>query len=133
MAKLNYYKPEPIWLVFQQHNMTGQTLWEKIERFILNRLKPGFSHVYTIKKGSEGNFIIIDAYSDSMAIYEVKRPNYIEELKLNGCTIIETRTQDCSVHPRGLITCVSIAKYILGIRKVGILTPWQLYKFLTKE
>lgn len=133
MAKLNLSRPEVVWVVFQDHNMTRCTFWEKFESFLLNRLKPGFSHVYVVKKGLNGNFIIIDAYSSSLAIYEINRPSYIQELRFSGTTVLEAVTRDCAVHPRGLITCVSIAKYILGIRKPGIITPYQLFKYLTKE
>lgn len=133
MAKLNLNKPEIVWLVFQNHNMSRITWWEKFEYLILSHLKVGFSHVYVVKKGLNGTFIIIDAYSSSLAIYEINRPSYIQELRFSGLTVIEAVTRDCDVHPRGLITCVSIAKYLLGIRKLGIITPYQLFKYLTKE
>lgn len=134
MARQFETHEEIVWVVFDRHNLGKRNLCERIERILLNRLKPGFSHVSLIKRSSvEGVFTVINPFSDKLAIYDVSNPDFIKELLERGANLIETRSQCCQCSFKGAITCVSIAKYFLGIKDWRIITPWQLYKYLMKE
>lgn len=134
MAKEININEETVWVLFENHNLRCENLCERIEGFILNRLKPGFSHVALIKKSRiEGCFTVIDPYSTKLAVFDVVNPNFIDELLEQGANLIETHSRECCCSFKGLITCVSVAKYFLGIKNWRIVTPWQLYQFLVKE
>lgn len=51
-----------------------------------------------------------------------------------GCVVVETETQSAGP-PRwswALANCVGVVKYVLGIRAPFVITPFQLYKRLTR-
>lgn len=135
MAIENRHKSntQKAWILFETHNIKPGSFCEKVEAWALNRLKKGFSHVTIIKKSEiEGVFTIITPYSSHLEIKDVYDPYFIFRLIESGRHVVETETRCAPIAFHGGITCVSIAKYILGITNWRIITPFQLYKFLMK-
>lgn len=47
--------------------------------------------------------------------------------------VLATRASDFPMFPAGLKTCVSIAKAMLGIRSIRVLTPRQLFNYIEQR
>lgn len=121
------YKQEA-WVVFS-HNT--EIPWLKF-------LKSGFRHCFIVLNDGT-RWISIDPlapYTD-IQIYHHIDSNYPLSNWLNqqGYKVVKANIdkENRKVSPFVFFTCVETIKRILGIHKRFIVTPWQLYRFLTKE
>jgi len=95
-----------------------------------------FRHCYAFRWDGY-NWIVVDALSQSLEVHilpfgqEVDLPK--ETLALGHQLVYFTKLRRGSFIFRGLMTCVSTVKHLLGIRAWWIVTPKQLYNYLTKE
>lgn len=135
MAKL---LPNPIenkyYLVFCDHGVPPGGLLQNMIRLFLNRLKTGFSHVRILQKTPLGAWLIIDSCNNGLDISIDANPYLLTRYRSNPAfTVVEVSPEQSGVKLRGLITCVSVAKYLLGISRPGIITPYQLYKYVINQ
>lgn len=97
--------------------------------------RPRYRHCYLLKRASQGT-LVVNPLWDELHIYQTPWP--IEECTiaahLEG-NIVRRVTNRYSPRytPRGLITCVSVIKAILGINHAKIITPYQLDGYLLKH
>ena len=134
MQKLNE-NSEKFWVLFMPHDLdecSGCT--EKFFKWILNRLHKNFSHVAVFKRSvATGMIIEINPCSTNLFIREHFIEDFFELMCRPNITSVVVKSQIAPIKAKGLITCVSITKSILGISKASIITPYQLYKFLKRN
>ena len=112
-----------IYLVFMNTNFKGDR-W----------LKDGFKHVYAIERQALG-WLCTDPSKSDMHTYILPArydSEVIEEFKRQNPTFtilsLKVKPHYDSVFPHiGVISCVSIMQYMLGVYYPFILTPYQLY------
>lgn len=123
---------EKYWVLFTPHDLKKcDNKTEYFFRWILNRLCKNFSHVALFKRSRiPGNIIEINPCSTNIFVREHNIASFFELMCRPNITTLVVNTQTAPIKIKGLITCVSVAKAILGITKASILTPHQLYKYL---
>jgi hypothetical protein len=95
-------------------------------------LKPGFRHCFVATE-CDGYWIVFDPQKGSPKISIVAPANYdLRSFYLNcGFHAVETKVKNKIFWSLLLpATCVAAVKRILGLKKVSIWTPHQLYQFL---
>lgn len=124
-AMSDHRQVQQAWVVF-----SGQT-----DLCMLRFLKPGFRHCFVLL--NDGNcWISIDPMSHytEILVHQVKPdfdlPGWLEK---RGHRIVSTAInhQKTVPAPFGIFSCVEAVKRILGIHALFIITPWQLYRYLT--
>ncbi|MBJ7414764.1 MAG: hypothetical protein JHC88_04745 [Niveispirillum sp.] len=100
----------------------------------LRGLKPGFRHVF-VALPAPGGWITIDPLSTLLEVeYHPLPPDtdLAAWFRMRGHHVLESPLHPPlpTQWPFTPLTCVSVAKRILGIRAPLILTPWQLYRHL---
>lgn len=134
MGQLTYMSKTRYFLVFSTHNLPKGGWYQNFLKWCFDRLKKGFSHVAVIEQISPDCFMRIEGCSDRLSIIPIFDRNFLSNLKsIKDLTIIEVVPKSTGACFHGIITCVSIAKYLLGIKKLTVITPYQLYKFVRKE
>ena len=118
---------QKIWIVF-----TGQT-----DRWWLRFLRPGFRHCFVIVNDGQGwlsldpmlNHMEIQIHRDVPGAFDL--PAWLRE---RGHHIVPGRMDHTHVTPApfSFFSCVEVVKRILGLHKLFIFTPWQLYCHLQK-
>lgn len=105
-----------------------------------NILKDGFKHVYAIERQSLGWICIDPSTSDLYCniLPATYAADVIKEFKLQNpeCTIlnIHIKPHQKKIYPFfGLLSCVSVMQYLLGVNWPFVLTPYQLYTKLIKN
>lgn len=105
----------------------------------LRILRRGFRHVFIAQRVA-GGWVTIDPLSTRMEVeFHPMDPetNLASWFTLRGHRVVSARMLCASEVPISLplapLTCVSVAKRVLGIRAARILTPWQLYRHLTER
>lgn len=123
----NAAEPTEAWVVF-----SGQAdLWW------LKVLKPGFRHCFVIAR-DEKNWIVLDPLSPHLEVsvlplpHGFDLPRWLEQQNLRVIHAPIYRDHKKAA-PFNWFSCVEVIKRFLGIHARHILTPWQLYCFLTKE
>ncbi len=97
-------------------------------------LKPGFSHVFVALLGEHG-WIVVEGESGNPTALIVCAADY--DLKAfyeaRGCTVVETVVQHRRHRPRLVAgTCLGLVKAFIGVGAPWIVTPHQLYRYLTR-
>lgn len=103
-------------------------------------LKPGFHHVFVcvlVERDGQGWWVSIDPALGLPTINVECGPDgdlrgFYEDL---NCTVIETERLPGQRLPRwswALANCVGVVKFVIGIRAPFCITPYQLYKRLTR-
>ncbi len=109
---------------------------DRTECTSLRWLKRGFRHCFAAIRFSD-HWIICDPLKSHIEFSIVKLPvtfdlgrfyRSLGHIVLSG-RLAEPREQR-RISPE-LLTCVSIAKRIIGLRSFWILTPWQLFRALS--
>lgn len=118
--------PEPTALVV----FSGQT-----DLKYLKLLKPGFRHCFVILK-SQDRWISIDplAHMTRIDLHKLYADNDLNSLlSENDLTVVPTHLREAALVPSPpmLCTCVEVVKRILGIQCWHVMTPWQLYRYLS--
>lgn len=102
----------------------------------LRWLRPGFRHCFVaLDDGIE--WLTVDPLLHRL---EVRASGLSSEFDLASeyrrmdLVVLEVALAPVALRaaPPGLFTCVETAKRLLGIRAWRILTPWQLYRFLSR-
>jgi hypothetical protein len=120
-------EPTEAWVVFSGE---ADLWWLKI-------LKPGFRHCFVIARDKK-NWIVLDPLSPHLevAVLPLPRmfnlPQWLESQNLKVLRAPIQRDHKKSA-PLNIFSCVEVIKRFLGIHVRRIMTPWQLYCFLTKE
>ena len=101
----------------------------------LRALKPGFRHCFvTLQHGPA--WLICDSLKSHMELTLLHPPEGFDLARsyanqghrvLLGRTALPTRR---TVVPLAPLTCVTIAKRLLGVRAPRVWTPWQLFRHL---
>jgi len=103
----------------------------------LKRLKQGFQHVIAVKKSCGGKFWIVTNPMQNYTLIDIipirDYPNVRDLILHPDATVVEYRAfiKDRKRHRVHFMSCVEITKSLLGIRAAWVVTPWQLYKYLT--
>lgn len=97
-------------------------------------LKKDFYHCFVVL-GNGYEWILIDTLSHFTDILVLKNVDIKKALKAHGYKLIRTtphipETSRAVLMP---LTCVESAKRFLGIKNRFILTPYQLFKFLSQK
>ncbi|MDH5723024.1 MAG: hypothetical protein OEY94_06855 [Alphaproteobacteria bacterium] len=115
-----------VWVVFTSQN----------ELPYLKYLKPGFRHCFVVMCDGQ-RWVSVDPLAHHTEIYVQERhrdfdlPKWLEQ---EGHVVVKTQIRK-SFRPAPLMpfTCVEAVKRVIGIHKRKILTPWQLYQYLTED
>jgi hypothetical protein len=104
----------------------------------LRSLKRGFRHCFVAIR-DESCWLICDSLKDRIELNSLDLPRsfnlagfYVDQGHhvLVGQTVHDSPRACLTPAP---LTCVSVAKRLLGIRATRVLTPWQLFTHLTSE
>jgi hypothetical protein len=100
----------------------------------LRWLKPGFRHVF-VALPVAGGWITVDPLSTRLEVEYHPLPadtDLAAWFRMRGHHVLETpvRPPLPAQWPLAPLTCVSVAKRVLGISAPLIVTPWQLYRHL---
>lgn len=106
---------------------------------LLRVLKAGFRHVFVAKR-QRGGWITIDPLASRMEVeFHPLEPeaDMVGWFLSRGHTVASLRVVPRQpARPRMPImplTCVSVAKQVLGIRAPLVQTPWQLFRHVTER
>lgn len=122
---ISTFSDQKAWVVF-----SGQT-----EISWLRFLKPGFRHCYVLLNDGE-RWTSVDPLSHVM---EVSTHHHVPAdfdlpgwLQSRGNRVVQAplRRDITKPAPFMLFTCVEAVKRVLGVHSRGIITPWQLYRYL---
>jgi hypothetical protein len=119
--------PDEYYVVF-----TDQTdLWW------LKFLRHGFRHCFVLIRMAD-IWLSVDALAHKTEIMRIDMPdtfNMIKWLEGQGDIVVNIKPQTTQQKPLGpaLFSCVEHVKRLIGIRAAGVITPWQLYNYLSKE
>lgn len=100
----------------------------------LRLLRPGFRHCFAaIRNGPL--WVVIDPLSHHTLMRVETCTDLMGFYTSHGITVIATRLRHPPQRPAPWrpYTCVEAVKRLLGIQAAGVLTPWQLYKFLKNQ
>ncbi|MCW5773665.1 MAG: hypothetical protein KIT16_18630 [Rhodospirillaceae bacterium] len=101
----------------------------------LRWLRAGFRHCFVaLDDGTE--WLTVDPLLHRLEVRATGLSNGFDlaaEYRRRGLTVVEYRPLPVPVRraPLGVFTCVETVKRLLGIRERHIVTPWQLYRWLT--
>lgn len=120
-------EPREAWVCF-----TGET-----ELWWLKALKKGFRHCFVIARNAT-HWLAIDPLSPHLEInilpipHEFDLPDWLGK---NGVTLSRAaiRRDQHKSAPLFICSCVEVIKRFLGIHNRSIVTPHQLYTFLTQQ
>jgi hypothetical protein len=109
----------------------------KREGWFWRMLKPGFQHVQIWLSLTEGQWVQLDGCLEGLFVTPRETAPWFEVEADEGVTILTVQRPPLPAKVRepfhiGPITCVDLAKAVLGIRAPFVRTPYQLYKYLKK-
>jgi len=97
--------------------------------------RKGFRHCCAFKWDGF-NWLLVDPLGQGLDITIL---NYTSEddvpsiFRQAGWTVIRAKTINDKFIFRGLMTCVTVCKQLVGIKACWVVTPWQLYNYIKKE
>lgn len=98
-------------------------------------LKPGFRHVFCVLDDGE-HWVIFDARDGRPYVKALRESafNLTEFYNEQGYTVVETEmgTKPLTA-PLAIANCVGLVKCMCAIKAPFVLTPYQLFRHLTKE
>lgn len=100
-------------------------------------LRPGFRHCFVILFDGV-NWISVDPLLGRIEIMVHQIPDHVDFpgwLASQGLVVIKSRNIliQKKIAPVMFCTCVEIVKRVLGIHRLCIVTPYQLYRYLQKQ
>lgn len=100
-------------------------------------LKPEFSHLYLVREAPDGNVMLIDPLKWGVAVQFTQTPidDYLLGVSHHATAVlgyIADYRRTFTFVPRGLYTCVTIVKAVLGL-KAMTLTPFGVYRQLLRN
>ena len=98
--------------------------------------RKGFRHCCAIKWDGY-NWILIDPLGQLLDINILpytKLDNVPNLFRENNWTVIRynQKIKEKFIH-RGMLTCVTVCKQLLGIKACWVVTPWQLYNYIQRR
>jgi len=116
---------------------SGESVSDRTELPWLRLLRPGFRHCFLALRDA-GRWIIYEPYSNRTVISVAEAgpdfdlAGFFSKL---GCTVVPTALGPTPPRaaPWAPYTCVESVKRILGIQRRRVMTPWQLFRYLTKN
>lgn len=121
-------------------NMIAPRAWVvfsgKTDLRFLRILKPGFRHCFVLL--NDGNcWVSVDPMSHytEVLVHQVSSdfdlPRWLER---RGHKVVAAPVNHSAKTPApfGIFSCVEAVKRVLGIHAFAVITPWQLYRHLTK-
>lgn len=119
-----------LWVVFRKADKRVCWLWKW--------LKPGYQHVEIWRYVPPGAWIRLDVNITIVPITVFADPPWViidEQFEPKCVRVRRTIKHGAFRMPFfvGPITCVELAKAFLGVGSVFVRTPYQLFKYLTRE
>lgn len=124
----------------REMDMTAQRAWVvfsgQTDLRLLRFLKPGFRHCFVLL--NDGNcWVSVDPMSHytEVLVHQVQAdfdlPKWLES---RGHLVVHAPVSHYPKKPApfGIFSCVEAVKRVLGIHALSVITPWQLYRYLTK-
>ena len=101
----------------------------------LRLLKPGFRHCFAVVHDGQ-RWILSDSMAHVTAVRGLDvawRGDLFPALIAEGYVVVPVRARPVPrrAAPLAPYTCVEAVKRLLGVRRRGVLTPWQLFRHLT--
>ncbi len=111
---------------------TGHT-----ELRLLRLLKPGFRHCF-LAVPDRGQWLLYDPMAHATALQGLPLApgtNVFDALLDQGYIVVPARVRAAPRRPAPVapFTCVEAIKRVLGIHARRVVTPWQLFRYLTSE
>lgn len=105
----------------------------KLRHWLMRWLNPDFRHCYMVKE-DDGLWVIVNS-SNAYTSIRVELIDDYPHIRLlcPNSVILPVRTKiDPNIYQwhLGINSCVDVCKGVLGIRRVWIWTPYQLYRYL---
>jgi hypothetical protein len=103
----------------------------------LRALKPGFRHCLVALPDGRGGWLVYEPMAHATRIAALPAGAIGDPLawfQAHGVLPVPVRLRPVPrrAAPWGPFTCVEAVKRALGIRAVGVLTPWQLFRYVTR-
>lgn len=98
-------------------------------------LRPGFRHCW-VALDEAGNWTVLEARASALDVRTLAASDYdiAGFYRRRGFAVRETCASPVGKAARAvgfpLMTCVEVVKRVLGIDRAGVITPWQLYRYL---
>jgi hypothetical protein len=110
---------------------------DRTELWWLRWLRRGFRHCFLALNDGR-HWITCDplAHRIELVVQPIEADfDLAAHYRCHGMTVVETKTAATPLRcaPIAVFTCVETVKRVLGLHRRRILTPWQLYRFLTKS
>lgn len=106
----------------------------KIKHWVFKWIHPEFQHCYAVKD-CDTYWIVVDGATAGTDVFTLDKIDYphVRLIEPNGVILPVKAIIDPSKSRWGLciFSCVDICKSVLGVKAIGICTPYQLYKRLT--
>jgi hypothetical protein len=123
--------------IFSERAEAWVLFYDTTNLWFLQGLKKNFRHC-SILLIDEQIMISLDLIGKKLEIdlcEILDLPEFERQLEVEHITVLKTKIRPVGPSWFSLIpvNCVELAKRILGIRAWGVLTPYQLYKFLTRN
>lgn len=118
---------------------------DRLLYWILRRLKPGFRHVFAMRRAASGDgWLIVNWHSGRLDVIETAGPirvgkqtfadygAFVGAMEAAGLatTLAVAARPGETWHPRGIATCVTAIKHLLAVPVPRAQTPWSLYRHL---
>jgi hypothetical protein len=102
----------------------------------LRMLRCGFRHCFIAVSAADG-WIIMDPMSHQTELAHIagwRMSDLARWYRSHGLRVVEARVQSAPRRPAPLapMTCVEAVKRVLGVQSRWVVTPWQLYRLLTR-
>lgn len=126
------------YLLFRKYDSRNLPLFWKVVFFFTSGPNEEFGHVDLIAScGDDKTIVVVCApWAMDIELKDVPIDDYLGLLKKSeeskACVEMKSAKSSDNFLPRGAITCVSVAKALMGIRGFLAITPYQLFKKLKK-
>jgi len=103
----------------------------------LRLLRPGFRHCFALVDHGPAGWVVLDPLAGELEL-ALLAPAPAEALRCwfeaRGLTVVAARLARTAgrAAPWAPYTCVELVKRVLGVRRRWLLTPWQLYRHLSR-
>lgn len=98
-------------------------------------LKPGFRHCFAVVRDPKGPWILVDPARGvpRLSVIGLEDFDVARFYRDMGLTAVETARADAPLYfPWTTATCVGMVKAVIGLRAPLVVTPYGLYRRLTR-
>ena len=105
---------------------------------VLKLLRPGFRHCFALVQHGDDRWTLVDPMASTLAVEALSAPDGIslpDWYRTHGHRVIPAGAPVLASRPApiGIFSCVEVCKRLLGIRRIGLLTPYQLYRWVMER